>query len=112
LALSAIAIVWLFKRENHGTYEVPENLLVPLVLVILAMSLDFCQYVYRSIVWHVIFRIQEGRLEKGEISEQSELYVSSWINLTGYVFFYAKILCLAFAYWKLLDHFMQIVKWI
>lgn len=112
LALSAIAIVWLFKRENGSTYEMPESLLRPLALVLIAMSLDFVQYVYRSIVWHFLFRAQERKLERKEISEQSELYINSWINFPGYLLFYAKVLCLIFAYWKLLDYFLSIVKWV
>lgn len=112
LALSAIAIVWLFRRENGSAYEMPESLLQPLMLVLVAMSLDFFQYVYRSIVWHILFRSQERKLEKEEITEQSELYISSWINFPGYLFFYTKILFLIFAYWKLLDYFLHIVKWV
>lgn len=112
LALSAIGIVWLFKQQTGGMYVVPERLLLPLVLVVSAMSLDFLQYMYRSIVWHIVFRRQEGKLEKGEITEQSELYVSSWINFAGYLFFYAKIVCLFLAYWKLLEYFFGAVKWV
>ena len=112
MALSAIAIVWLFRRENGSAYEMPESLLQPLVLVLVAMSLDFFQYVYRSIVWHLLFRSKERKLEREEITEQSELYIDSWINFPGYLLFYAKILCLVFAYWKLLDYFLHIVKWV
>lgn len=112
LALSAIGIVWLFKQQSGDVYVVPEKLLMPLVLVVSAMSLDFLQYVYRSIVWHIMFRIQEGRLNKNEITEEKELYVSSWINFPGYAFFYLKILFLIFAYWKLLEYFFRVVKWV
>jgi len=112
LALSAIAIVWLFKQQTSGTYEVPESLLISLVLVVAAMSLDFLQHVYRSIAWHIVFRIQEEKLANGQITEKSELYVSSWINFIGYLFFYAKIFCLVFAYLKLLVYFFGTVKWV
>ncbi len=112
LALSAIAIVWLFKRENGSAYEIPESLLLPLMLVLVAMSLDFFQYVYRSFVWHILFRVQERKLERKEITEQSELYISSWINFPGYVLFYMKIFCLILAYFKLLEYFSHIVKWV
>ncbi len=111
LAISAIAIVWLFKKGDGGVYEVPEALLYPLLLVVLAMSLDFCQYVYRSIIWHIIFRKKEKELHDGAITEQTELYVHSYINFLGYAFFYAKIICLVFAYWTLLTYFLNTVKW-
>lgn len=112
LALSAIAIVWLFKQDNGGKYEIPESLLAPLALVILAMTLDFCQYVYRSIAWHIIFRKQEKRLAKQQINESTELYVSPFVNLLAYCFFYAKVLCHAYAYWKLSEYFIHAVNWV
>lgn len=112
LALSAIAIVWLFKHDNGGAYEIPQSLLIPLALVVLAMTLDFCQYVYRSVAWHVIFRRQEKCLALKQITESTELYVSPWVNFLAYCFFYAKVLCLACAYWKLGNFFVGAVNWV
>lgn len=112
LALSAIAIVWLFKHDNGGAYEIPESLLSPLALVIFAMTLDFCQYVYRSIAWHVIFRREEKRLAEQQITESTELYVSPWVNFLAYCFFYAKVFSLAYAYWQLAKYFIRAVNWI
>lgn len=112
LALSAIAIVWLFKHDNGGAYEIPESLLAPLALVIFAMTLDFCQYVYRSVAWHIIFRKEERRLAKQQITESTELYVSPWVNFLAYCFFYAKVLFLAFAYWQLAKYFIHAVNWV
>lgn len=112
LALSAIAIVWLFKKEDGGVYMIPQGLLVPLALVILAMALDFFQYVYRSVAWHVIFRRRERLLAEEEITEETELYVNPWVNFLAYCFFYAKVLCLAFAYWRLLVYFSGVINWV
>lgn len=112
LALSAIAIVWLFKTDNGGTYDIPVGLLFPLALVMLAMTLDFLQYVYRSIAWHIIFRKEEGRLAEQEITESTELYVNPSVNFVAYCFFYAKVICIGFAYWKLAEHFVSVVNWV
>ncbi len=111
LALSAIAIVWLFKTEKDGQYIVPEVLLIPLLLVVGGLALDFLQYIYRSVVWHVIFRRKEKELSKGKITEQTELYVSPWVNFFAYLFFYAKAILLVVAYWKLATYFYSVVKW-
>ncbi len=111
LAISAIAIVWLFKTEKNGLYVVSESLLWPLALVVLALALDFFQYIYRSVVWHVIFRKKEKELANGAITEESELYVSPWVNTMAYVFFYAKALILTFAYWNLACYLYSTVKW-
>lgn len=111
LAISALAIVWLFKKDNAGTIEVPNDLFLPLLFVLMALTLDFGQYVYRSIVWHKIYRGKEKELEKKEITEDSELYVDSCVNAPAYLLFYSKIVCLAVAYWGLLSYFFHIIKW-
>ncbi len=112
LAISAIAIIWLFKVQVGTTYQVPNGLKIPLLLVFLAMALDFFQYVYRSIVWHYIFRAKEVELEKNKITEDSELYVSASINLVAYIFFYTKVVALTFAYIYLISYLFQGVKWV
>lgn len=110
LALSAIAIVWLLKTEVHGQFTISTALAEPLFFVVIALTLDFAQYLYRSIVWHLIFRCQEKKLAKNLITEDSELYVSAWWNAIAYVFFYTKTLFVILAYWKLLHYFLTITK--
>lgn len=111
LAVSAIAIVWLFKVEKNGIYTVPNALLIPLALVILGLGLDFFQFLYRSIVWHVIFRSKEKDLQRNLITEETELYVNPWVNVLAYIFFYAKVLVIAVAYFYLGQYFYENVKW-
>lgn len=111
LAISAIAIVWLFRTESGGLHVVSERLLLPLLLVVAALALDFFQYIYRSVVWHFIFRRREQDLANGAITEETELYVSPWINFLAYTFFYAKACLLVVAYWKLGCHLYAVVKW-
>lgn len=111
LALAAIAMVWLFKKDAGGIYSIPEGLLLPLILVITALTLDFFQYVYRSISWHIAFLTQEKKLFNREISEDDELYAGGCINFVSYTFFYGKIIVLVFAYIKLLQYLLDVFKW-
>lgn len=111
LAVSAIAIVWLFKKEIPGSYEISKDLLPPLAWIFSALTLDFLQYVYRSVIWHYIFKKKEGELQKGGITESTELYVSDMVNFVAYVFFYLKIICLGFAYFLLTRYFFESVTW-
>lgn len=110
LALSAIAIVWLLKTENNGHYIISTGLAEPLLFVLFALALDFAQYLYRSIVWHLIFRCEERNLAASKITEETELYVSSWWNLLAYAFFYTKVIFVVIAYWKLLKYFLTILQ--
>lgn len=112
LALAAIALVWLFKKEVEGVYSVPESLLFPVILIFAALALDFFQYVYRSIIWHIEFVKQEKKVFAKEITEEDEIYAGGCINLIGYFFFYGKILFLLAAYYKLFEYLFHAIKWI
>jgi hypothetical protein len=111
LALSAIAIIWLFKSGDSSHYVMPADLAKPLALVLGAMALDFFQHVYRSVVWHIEFFRLEKKLHAKEINEDDELYVSGWLNFPAYVFFYLKVLLLVFAYVGLLGHALRAISW-
>lgn len=76
------------------------------------MALDFFQYVYRSMVWHCIFRAKERELEAKIITEDSELYVSAKVNLVAYIFFYLKVVALTFAYIFILAFLVKSVQWV
>lgn len=109
LALSAIAIVWVYKTTNQsGSFSLPEELITPLLLVFGALAADFVQYLYRSIAWHILFRLEEIKLSKGLINEDTELEgVEPWIHYVPYILFYGKTLLVGFAYYYLLAYFLN-----
>lgn len=112
LAISAIAIVWLFKEQNGKIFSVPSELQFPLFLVVIALALDFIQYVLRSVIWHFIFRSEEKRLSSNKKMEEIELHVSPWVNTFPYFFFYLKVISILLAYYFLISYFIRSVKWV
>ncbi|MFQ6333999.1 hypothetical protein [Methylophilus sp. 3sh_L] len=110
LALSAIAIVWLYKvTKPEGGFTLPEELITPLLLVFFALAADFSQYLYGSIAWHIIFRLEEVKLHKGLITEDSNLEgVEPWILYIPYILFYGKTVLVGFAYYYLLTYFLNV----
>lgn len=66
LGLAGIAVIWLFKKEVAGVPKIPEELLLPLVLIVLGLALDLLQYVSASIIWGVFQRWKEKRVEEDE----------------------------------------------
>jgi hypothetical protein len=109
LALSAIAIVWLYKvTKPEGGFTLPEELITPLLFVVFALAADFAQYLYGTIAWHIIFRLEEVKLHKGLISEDSDLDgVEPWILYVPYILFYGKTVLVGFAYYYLLTYFLN-----
>lgn len=110
LALSAIAIVWMYKiTKPDGGFALPEELITPLLYVFWALAADFAQYLYGSIAWHLIFRLQEVKLHKGLIKEDSDLKgVEPWILYIPYILFYGKTVLVGFAYYYLLTYFLNV----
>lgn len=111
LAVSAIAVIWLFKVKSAGAYQIPHELQLPLILVVCALSLDFLQQLYRSIAWHIFFRRKERDLTQGKITEESEIYADSSINWISYTFFYLKTITIVAAYYLLLQYLLKTIAW-
>lgn len=99
----------MYKTTNQsGSFSLPEELITPLLLVFGALAADFVQYLYRSIAWHILFRLEEIKLSKGLINEDTELEgVEPWIHYVPYILFYGKTLLVGFAYYYLLAYFLN-----
>ena len=112
LALSAIGVVWFFKEQTDIGYVIPQGLAHSVLCVFLALACDFSQHVYGAVSWHIRFRIEEGKLAKGEIKEDTNnLMVSSRFNFPAYALFYSKIILIILAYYGLSAFLIEHINW-
>jgi len=112
LALSAIGVVWLFKEQTDIGYVIPQGLADSVLCVFLALACDFSQHVYGAVSWHIRFRIEEGKLAKGEIKEDTkDLMVPAGFNHPAYFLFYSKIVLIIFAYYFLSTFLFEHFNW-
>jgi len=95
-------IVWLFAERTESLYKIPADLFLPLALAIGALFLDLLQHLFRSIAWHIQVIGHEKKLFQNEITEESDVYVSSSVNFWSYIFYYGKVVILFAAYLMLL----------
>src|SRR5690348_10062346 len=86
LALAGIALVWLFKSENHGHTQVPPPLLLPATFAVAALALDLTQYIYASAAWGIFNRLQERR----GVTSDVEFSAPPFVNWPTLVFFWSK----------------------
>jgi hypothetical protein len=100
LSLSGIAIIWVFKSNTSTGPEIPQELFRPGVFVVLSLALDLLQYVSSAVAWGVYGRVRELR---GTTVEE-EFKAPRWLNWPGILTFYGKILCVALAYYYLLQY--------
>ena len=102
LFFAGIAVVWIFRvtSGNAAAVELPRELLVPLGVFVLGLVLDLAQYLYKSTVWWIYYSFKN----RGALSDDEEINAPSKINVLTFVFFYSKIGCCAFGYYRLLKY--------
>jgi hypothetical protein len=59
LCFAGIGIIWIFKYEIEKEYNIPHDLLLPLILFALSLGFDFLQYLYSAVVWTCFFKYHE-----------------------------------------------------
>lgn len=94
LAFATIALIWPFKKDVQGQPAVPEELILPGILVIRSLALDMLQYCVASIIWRAFYRAKE----KEGMPEDAELDHSVWLEIPITMLLAAKILCVMAAY--------------
>jgi hypothetical protein len=94
LSLSAIALIWVFKLEAPDGVKLPPELLVPAALIVVAMTLDFVQYLYLALAWRVYAR----NLEVHKADPAVDYAHRPWIPFVG------KVMLVLIAYFHLAEY--------
>jgi hypothetical protein len=102
LALAGIAVIWIFHFNDNTKPVVPRNLIVPIFLFAITLSLDLLQYVYATIAWGIFHRYNEKKKVK-KPQDNPNLLAPSWMNWPTLFFFTAKILAVFSAYFIILS---------
>jgi hypothetical protein len=106
LALGAIAVVWLFRSGEAGSFAVPAELLLSLKLVVAGLAIDLLQYASGAALWGIF----QWRQERGGILESVEFKAPSWINWPALLCFWLKVFVIAYAYCLLLVYLGRTVS--
>lgn len=106
LALGAIAVVWLFRSGEAGSFAIPRELLLPLKLVVAGLALDLFQYASGAALWGIF----QWRKERGGILESDEFKAPNWINWPALICFWFKVIVIAYAYWLLLVYLVRAIS--
>jgi hypothetical protein len=97
LAFSGIAALWIFKSTSANTPQIPGDLVFPLFMLVLALAMDFAQYVAGSLEWHIFIRNQEkGRSATKEEDDIAD--APDWLNWPHEFFFWLKVVVLLTGY--------------
>jgi len=93
LAFAGIAIVWIFKQGENGSYTIPSILKTVMLLFVITLSFDLLQYICQTIIWGIFHRYYETKF-----SEDYELTASKYFNWPAIFFFWSKVIALVIGY--------------
>lgn len=114
LALSEIGIIWIFHKEikecNSISYSLPKELVCPIILVIIGLTLDLLQYCWQSVITHYFYRKYEKKYPKRKDREEKEIPYAPRNNYFSYFMFYAKILVVIFSYVLLSIYLFELIS--
>jgi hypothetical protein len=100
LALAGLAVIWLFKYEVIGVPKVPQQLLVPLVLIVLGLAFDLFHYVVATGIWGYF----HWHKERTGTCEDSEFLAPPKLNWPALALFWMKVVSILAAYCLLLQY--------
>ncbi len=109
LAFAGIALLWLFKIDNNGSYALPHNLLYPIAFFIAGLFFDLLQYALGSLIWGIYFHSNEKKI----IEDDDDPVVDAAPSLFLYpltALFTFKILAVIIAYFILLKHAISVIR--
>lgn len=99
LGLSEVGIIWIFHNDTDFLQVIPSGkLVIPLILVIIGLACDLLQYVWQSLITHILYRKYERKYPKRKDREEKELFYSPCNNCFSYFMFYSKILLVIISY--------------
>jgi hypothetical protein len=102
LALSGIAVIWVFKTDSVDRPHLPRELVLTTFLLVAALALDLMHYVTAIVVWGTYHRVKERQ----HTTEATEFEVPRWFNWpTTFFLFPSKVIALAAAYVFLLSFY-------
>jgi hypothetical protein len=107
LSFAGIAIIWVLRvGDKTGGVPYSHELLIPLWGFVVALAMDFLQYVYAAIAWNRFLHWKEDLL--GADSDKDFL-VPPMINFPTSVFFCAKIVAAMISYAYLIKYIARVL---
>jgi len=101
IALAGIGLIWIFTKTNTKSI-IPEELILPAIFLVISLTCDMLQYLYKVIVWAIIFRRKEIEIKKNQWTREKEFEHSPKLNIPTWFFWGIKILLVLLAYFIIL----------
>lgn len=110
LAFAGVGIIWVLSGGGLNSIDIDDLYRWPLYLMIVALALDFMQYVLGAGIWWVYSMWDEHEHKRrGEPPKHDETHNSEALNIPMHVCFVAKTVTICIAYgWLLTTAYQQL----
>jgi len=95
LAFAGIAIVWIFKQGENGSFTIPNILRKAMLMFVLSLSLDLLQYIWQSFIWGIFYTYKEKKLNH---NENIDFLAPNIFKDIANIFFWSKVITLVIGY--------------
>ena len=96
LAFSGIAVIWIFKNTSTRAI-VPDDMLLPLFLLVVALGSDFLHYALGGVEW-TAFNFWQEKKHGGTDGEVTVDDAPRWLNWPHGLFYWLKLGSLVLSY--------------
>ena len=95
LVFAGIAIVWIFKQGENGSYTIPVVLKSAMLMFVISLSLDLLHYIWQTFIWGRFYTYQENKLKHDEKADF--LAPCIFKNIADFIF-WSKVIALVIGY--------------
>ncbi len=100
LSFAGIGLIWIFKNSEPSGKLLPQALVCPILLIVVALSFDLLQYIWRIGVNYFTYRKYEKLLNEGKIDEKhiDDIQINPLFMIVTWALFVFKIALVLSAY--------------
>ena len=94
LAFAGIGIIWIFKITDDHSPIIPNELLEPVIFLIMSLALDLCQYLIQTFTWYIYYLWKHYNND----DEEQIVHEPESFNCIPWLFLLFKVIALITAY--------------
>jgi hypothetical protein len=106
-AFAGIAVIWIFRTQASSGSGIPDDLLLPLILLCLSLSFDLLQYLLGYVIWYSFFRLNEKKQETFNPDQEMThsiiwplpIHICFWFKALSVILSYFFLVCYVWRVW-------------
>src|SRR5438128_58044 len=102
IAFAGIGLIWIFKNSEYSVNSsmLPSQLHKPLFYIIVGLTADLFQYLWRALNIFVHYKIKDVKYIRGQLNDADleDVTMPEYISIGTWFFFISKVVLIVIAY--------------